>query len=152
MRFVPASVIVLATASGCHGNVVVPPSADGGTCPDACCVTDADCAAGLFCDVATGQCRALVDCVNSAECAQGQICDMATSLCVAAPPEMSCHQCACVDPLSMGGCAEVCKSNGLAAPNFCDGVPALPTCAKCLMNHCGTIANPPILTDPAACT
>jgi hypothetical protein len=37
--------------------------------------------------------------------------------------------------------------NGTATPNFCDGVAALPQCAKCLMDSCPS-ADP---AHPAAC-
>jgi hypothetical protein len=49
----------------------------------------------------------------------------------------------------MGGCADVCKMglNGTANPNFCDGVPALSQCTKCLQDHCPA-ADP---KDPTSC-
>jgi hypothetical protein len=51
----------------------------------------------------------------------------------------------------MGGCADVCSGSNLPVPNFCDGVPALPQCAKCLADQCGTILDPPDPSNPAAC-
>src|SRR5262249_60434771 len=43
----------------------------------------------------------------------------------------SCNQCACVDLISAGGCADKCKmgTNGTTTPNFCDGVAALQQCS-----------------------
>jgi hypothetical protein len=57
-----------------------------------------------------------------------------------------------MDPLSAGGCANLCDSrlNGNPyTPNFCDGVPALPKCAQCLMGSCATYGAIP--TDPSGC-
>jgi hypothetical protein len=133
MRFFLASLVVLAATPSCGGNVVVPGADAGnnGCTSNACmtgdpiCVVDSDCLAGEYCDTTTGKCKGTI--------------------------ETSCQQCACIYPLSMGGCANLCKTNGTATPNFCDGVPALPECKQCLLDHCGSLAPPPDPSNPAAC-
>ena len=155
MRFVLASLVALAAASSCGGNVVVEPGADAGStlCTGDCCTSDADCAADSSCDTATGVCvTGDPICVSDADCAAGETCDTATGTCVGTNVP-SCQQCACIDLLSMGGCANVCKMglNGTSTPNFCDGVAALPQCAKCLADLCGSLPNPPNPSNPSAC-
>jgi hypothetical protein len=89
-------------------------------------------------------------CMSDADCLAGETCDLSTGTCVGMAG-VSCHQCACVNTFSEGGCANICSNSGTPYPNFCDGVPALPKCAACLADHCGGIAFPPIPTDPSAC-
>jgi hypothetical protein len=117
------------------------------------CTSNADCNADEVCDTTTGAC-VFQGCLSDADCLPGETCDTATGICMGTPVNgPSCHQCACIDLLSMGGCANVCDmaQNGTSTPNFCNGVAALPQCAKCLVDNCGTIANPPNPADPSAC-
>jgi hypothetical protein len=69
------------------------------------------------------------------------------------PGGPTCHQCACEDKLANGGCADVCDmtQNGTNTPNFCNGVNALPQCAKCLQDVCGALPDAPDPTDPTTC-
>jgi hypothetical protein len=51
--------------------------------------------------------------------------------------------CACIDLLSAGGCADLCKDslNGAGGPSFCDGVAPVAggMCEDCLLNtNCAT--------------
>jgi Cys-rich repeat protein len=115
------------------------------------CTSDSECAAGETC--AAGVC-AFSGCLTDADCLAGETCDTATGVCTGTPvTEPSCQQCACQDVLAMGGCANLCKMglNGTTTPNFCDGVSALPQCAQCLSDNCGSITNPPDPNSPAAC-
>jgi hypothetical protein len=176
MRFVAASLVVLAAAAGCGGNVVVQAGDAGGT-GSTTCIGDADCPAGETCDFTTGMCagpgggcKSDVDCAmgfcsstgecvvggcsRDADCLQGEICNTVTGMCTVPPgPDHQCHQCACVDLLSEGGCANICDmaQSGTSTPNFCNGVAALPQCAKCLAANCSGITDPPHPSDPAAC-
>lgn len=61
----------------------------------------------------------------------------------------ACADCACA-LLSAGGCAELCDKHvaATAAPNFCNGVPALPQCANCMAERCGVTPSNPC-TPPA---
>jgi hypothetical protein len=124
-----------------------------GTCVwDMRCTSDADCGIGDVCDTVTGICEAFMPpgCVADTDCAPGYACDLTTGLCEPSDGP-SCHQCACVDTLSEGGCANICDDtqNGTTTPNFCNGVSALPQCAKCLADNCAAAgANP---TDPTGC-
>jgi Cys-rich repeat protein len=151
VRFVLASLVVLAAAPSCGGNVVVA-AADAGQ-PG--CKSDADCPAGETCDSAAGACSsgAPILCANDAECLAGLYCDTTTGMCKGTNEAASCRKCACIYPVSMGGCANVCEMglNGTSTPNFCDGVPALAQCAKCLANLCGSLSPPPDPSNPAAC-
>jgi hypothetical protein len=94
-------------------------------------------------------------CTSDNDCLAGLTCDTSTGVCMGTPINVTCHQCACVDVLSTGGCGDVCSMalNGTKTPNFCDGVPALHKCAQCLMDRCGNLGaeNPPNPTDPSAC-
>jgi Cys-rich repeat protein len=117
------------------------------------CTSDSDCAADETCDTTSGTCS-FAGCTADADCLAGETCDTTSGLCMGTPTtEPSCQQCACTDILSMGGCANVCKMslNGTTTPNFCDGVAALPQCAKCLSDNCGGITDPPDPTDPSTC-
>jgi Cys-rich repeat protein len=89
-----------------------------------------------------------IGCVSDADCPAGEVCDTSTGMCMGTDPG-GCHQCACVDLLSSGGCADICDlaQNGTNTPNFCNGVPALPQCAQCLADRC-SLAIP---SDPAGC-
>jgi Cys-rich repeat protein len=117
------------------------------------CTSNSDCTAEEACDTASGYC-VFAGCMSDSECLAGKTCDSSTGVCIGTPTtEPGCKQCACMDVLAMGGCANVCKMglNGTSTPNFCDGVNALPVCAKCLKDNCGGITNPPVATDPSAC-
>ena len=48
--------------------------------------------------------------------------------------------CACSETAIGSGCAAICDGdqNGTGTPNFCNGVAALPQCATCLQDVCGT--------------
>jgi Cys-rich repeat protein len=115
------------------------------------CTSNVDCPAGERCDPTTGLCTS--GCLSDAECLPGEICDTATGACIGGELPAGCRQCACVDLLSMGGCADICKMgrNGTTTPNFCDGVAALPQCARCLADNCGGITSPPDPSNPSAC-
>jgi Cys-rich repeat protein len=123
-------------------------------CTKGGCKSNADCEADETCDTATGFCY-FAGCLTDSDCLPGETCDTASGKCTGMPTmEPSCHQCACVDLLSMGGCANLCDSaqNGNPnSPNFCNGTPAKPQCAKCLSDNCGGITSAPDPTDPSAC-
>jgi hypothetical protein len=100
-----------------------------------------------------GTCTLAEGCMSDGECCGG-VCDPATGVCMEPDvPDVTCMECACVAPLSLGGCANVCKMglNGTTTPNFCDGAYALPQCAKCLADMCGSLLYPPDPTDPSGC-
>jgi Cys-rich repeat protein len=144
------------TDSDCPSGAFCDPGS--GTCSAAVadgCTKDADCAADETCDVASGFCTFSGGCLADTDCLAGETCDSTTGVCTGTPTtEPSCHQCACIDILSAGGCANLCDSaqNGNPnTPNFCNGVSALPQCAKCLTDNCGGITSPPEPTDPGAC-
>jgi hypothetical protein len=129
---------------------------DGGASDDggggATCKIDAECANGETCDTASGTCL-YTGCKSDADCQPGETCDTATGACTGAPTTViSCQQCACINLLSMGGCANLCDSaqNGNpGSPNFCNMHAALPQCAKCLIDNCGlTTAG---TADPTSC-
>jgi hypothetical protein len=92
-------------------------------------------------------------CTSDADCPPQETCDTSTGLCSGIDVGMPCQQCACLDPVAMGGCGDICDQNksGTPTPNFCNGVPALPQCAKCLLDHCGGLDPPPNPSDPSAC-
>lgn len=53
----------------------------------------------------------------------------------------SCFECACDYLLSEGGCKDKCDKdfNGNPnTPNFCNDVNALPQCAECIQDKCGS--------------
>jgi hypothetical protein len=103
----------------------------------------ATCPAGLDCGTISDGCGGTISCGT---CTAGQTCT--NNQCTGGSG--SCHQCACVDLLSAGGCADKCDSaqNGNPnTPNFCNGVSALPQCAACLADRCSS-ASP---TDPSGC-
>src|SRR5205823_7460421 len=88
------------------------------------CSSDVQCAAGFFCDSATGACRCAADsscgaaemcnaagfcqprlhCDSTADCAQGSICDTQSGVCI---PQGTCSS---LDVQCKGG--EVCKDFG----------------------------------------
>jgi hypothetical protein len=131
----PATLLALAS---CGGSVVVEPgsSTSGG--------------GGM--SSTTGVCETVGEgCCSDADCPEGEWCEVSVGLCYW--EGTTCQQCACQDLLSMGGCADRCKKgvNGTNTPDFCDGVSALPQCAKCLQDHCSLMPFPPDPTEPSSC-
>jgi Cys-rich repeat protein len=54
--------------------------------PTPACTSDADCAAGEVCNVATGVCEAApTGCTSDADCEEGEVCNVDTGECEAAP-------------------------------------------------------------------
>ena len=97
-----------------------------------------------------------VGCTSDAECLTGETCDTATGACMGTPPAgTSCQQCACMDKVAMGGCADACTKSlctgATCGDNFCDGHPALTTCTKCLQDHCMGLTMSPDPTNPSSC-
>jgi hypothetical protein len=153
---VGVSVVCVVT---CGGNVVVDPPnsvARGGSTVAGNVGSTGPGNVGLGGSLAAGGSSGIggssVGCTSDADCLAGETCDTSTGVCVGMAGE-GCYQCACVDLLSIGGCADICDmaKNGTTTPNFCNGVPALPQCAACLADHCGNIAFPPVPTDPSSC-
>jgi hypothetical protein len=93
-----------------------------------------------------------IGCTSDSDCLPGETCDTSTGVCVGMTGG-TCHQCACIDILSNGGCGNVCDmaQNGTTIPNFCNGVAALPQCAACLADRCSNIPDPPNPSDPSSC-
>jgi hypothetical protein len=127
---------------------------EGGNCvPGAMCTTDAMCNDGDICNTTTGECEspAPTGCTSNAMCATGEECDTTTGFCQPMTGT-TCKQCACMDLLSAGGCANLCDSaqNGNpSTPNFCNGTNALPKCKQCLLDSCATFGADP--TNPSGC-
>ncbi len=95
----------------------------GASCPPNCiCSTDAQCAS------------------QGAAAAGSPCCDGVTLSCQ--PTDQctpaSCAQCACEQPVIIGGCQDVCMSD------FCLGASAGTACASCIAKTCG-------VADPAQC-
>ena len=167
--FEVAMVAALLALAACGGNVVVD-SGNGGAgaggsvgSSGGSCMSDSDCSQGQVCNVNTSTCEDLgscqsdpncvsppTGCVSDADCIPGGVCDNTSGVCMD-PPGTSCKQCACVDVLTMGGCADLCNMalSGTSTPNFCDGVPALSQCRACLFDRCASLNIDP--TNPSAC-
>jgi hypothetical protein len=153
---VGVSVVCVVT---CGGNVVVDPPravAMGGSTVSGNVGSTGSSIVGFGGSIGTGcsNCGggSTIGCTSDADCLAGETCDVSTGVCVGMTGS-GCHQCACVDILSTGGCGDICDmaQNGTSTPNFCNGVSALPQCAKCLLDRCGNIPFPPNPTDPSAC-
>jgi hypothetical protein len=154
--------VLCGVALGCGGTTNIAGTGSGGTHTGTTasaggssggmvCQSDLDCPPSEKCDTTRGFCF-FAGCLYDSDCSLGKLCDTATGKCTGTT-EVTCHECACTQLLSMGGCADLCDSaqNGTTTPNFCNGVPALPQCAKCLVDLCAGITNGPIPNDPAAC-
>jgi hypothetical protein len=144
------SLLALEIDSVCTPATACPAGTNCGTISDGCggTINCGTCAAGQTCT--NNQCTgSSYSCTSDSECAQGETCDAMTGVCQGAPTG-GCHQCACVDLLSSGGCADVCdqaQNGNPNTPNFCNGVAALPQCAACLTDRCAG-SNP---NDPSSC-
>jgi hypothetical protein len=155
MKFLVRSAAIGVSVAACGGSVAIPPPASTGGSTSSHSTTASSTASGHGGHAGAGSSGnggALSGCTSDADCLAGETCNTSAGACVGTVAE-TCHQCACIDVLSMGGCANVCDmaENGTTIPNFCNGVPALPQCAKCLAGSCGGIPDPPDPNKPSAC-
>lgn len=116
------------------------------------CTSRADCAEDETCD-SSGTCVPDVGCTSDADCGSDQTCDRSGECVGIAPPDPTCHECACETTLALGGCADLCDAtqNGTNTPNFCQGVRALTQCEQCLQDMCGWLQDAPDPNDPFTC-